>query len=431
MKNKQNILIIGSGGREHALAWKLAQSPRAGKLFVAPGNGGTAEIAENVAILSTDIPAVVKFSLENTIDLVVVTPDDPLAAGMVDALQAAGIRAFGPTKAAAQIEASKAFAKDLMQRQHIPTAAHQTFTDHQSALAHARSAKLPLVVKASGLALGKGVYICRTRQEAETALREIMLDARFGQAGNEVVIEDFLEGEEISIHAFSDGRHAILFPPSQDYKQIGEGDTGPNTGGIGAIMPVPWVTRHLLRQIHNGVVELALEDLRSAGTPFRGCLYPGLMVNNSRANVVEFNARLGDPEAEIYMRLLQSDLLDLIDASIGGSVKSTQPQWADGFAVCVVQVAGGYPESYKKGDVITGIDKANALEGVVVFHANTKQQGGELVTNGGRVLSITAIGKTLQQALDRAYAAAKLTHYNHMYYRRDIGFRVQALGCDS
>lgn len=424
MKNKQKILIIGSGGREHALAWKLAQSPRVGKLYVAPGNAGTAEIAENVPMAADDIVTVVNFAETEHIDLVVVTPDDPLAAGMVNALEEAGIRAFGPRKAAARIEASKAFSKELMKQRGIPTAAHRTFVTFPEAHSYAATCSYPIVVKASGLALGKGVYICSTADEAEAALKEIMLDARFGEAGNEVVIEEFLEGQEVSIHVVSDGNDVVLFPAAQDHKQIGEGDTGPNTGGMGVIAPVPWVTPELIQDIEVTIIEPTLRGLADLGAPFQGCLYPGLMVRNNHPKVLEFNARFGDPETQVYMRLLDSDVLNLLEGSIDGTVEQVRPQWRAGFAVTIVLAAGGYPESYRKGDVITGIDEANKQEGVVVFQAGTVIEDGKLVTSGGRVLNVTAVGDSLQQALDRAYAAIDLIHFEGMYYRKDIGFRV-------
>ena len=425
MKNNQKVLIIGSGGREHAIAWKLAQSPRISKLYVAPGNGGTGEVAQNAAIDISDIPAVIAFAQREQLHLVVVTPDDPLAAGMVDALVTVGIRAFGPTKAAAQIESSKAFAKELMMENNIPTAGYRTFDDYGEALNHVKAAAFPLVIKASGLALGKGVYICKTLDEAETALREIMLDAKFGDAGNQVVIEDFLVGQEISIHAISDGVNVTLFPPSQDYKQIGEGDTGPNTGGMGVIAPVPWLGSDLIKRIESEVVNPALDGLTAVGSPFKGCLYPGLMIQDGKPSVVEFNARFGDPEAQVYMRLMENDLLDLIDASIDGKIADVNVRWSGGFAVCIAMASGGYPGSYSKGYEISGIDEAAKLKGIQIFHAGTTYKEGRLVTNGGRVLNVTSTGETLQAALDQAYAAIELINFQDMYYRRDIGWRVK------
>lgn len=415
------VLVVGSGGREHALIWKLAKSPRIGKLYAAPGNGGIGQLAENVSIPVNDIEAMVAFATSHHVDLTVVAPDDPLAAGMVDRFQAAGLRAFGPTAAATQIEASKVFSKQLMAKQHIPTARFKAFSDAEPALAYIRTQPLPIVVKASGLALGKGVVICQTLKEAEQAVTAIMSEKIFGTAGSEVVIEEFLVGPEISIHALTDGQEFVLLPPAQDHKPIYEHDTGPNTGGMGVIAPVPWVTDEQLAAIAEKIVTPALKGLAADRRTFVGCLYPGLAITDDGPQVIEFNARFGDPETQAYMRLLESDLLDLIDACLDRRIAQTKVVWKPGFAVCIALASGGYPGKYKKGLPITGLEAAAAQPDIVIFHAGTTFDDTTYRTAGGRVLGVSATGSTLQQALDKAYAAAELIHFDGMYYRRDIG----------
>ncbi len=321
---KTNILVIGSGGREHALAWKLAQSPRIGKLYVAPGNGGTRQIAENVAIDAADIDGLIQFVEKNEIGLTVVGPDDPLALGVVDAFQARGLRIFGPTRAAAEIESSKAFAKNLMSEAGIPTATFKTFSEYDKALLYVRKRGAPIVVKASGLALGKGVYVCKTLKEAETALAEIMLDHVHKNAGNEVVVEEFLDGQEISIHAFCDGKTFVLLPSAQDHKPIRDGDKGKNTGGMGTVVPVSWVSAGTLQTLGKQIVRPTLETLAKRGRPFKGLLYPGLKMTSNGPKVLEFNARFGDPETQSYMRLLKTDLLDILEACVNGRSPNSQ-----------------------------------------------------------------------------------------------------------
>jgi phosphoribosylamine--glycine ligase len=423
-----DILIVGSGGREHALAWKLKRSPRIGTLYVAPGNGGTAAIAQNVPIEAMDFQKLAVFAAEKKIGLTIVSSDDPLAGGIVDAFEARGLRIWGPTKAAAQIESSKAFAKDFMKEAGIPTAEFSVFTSAPQALAYARTKSVPLVVKASGLALGKGVYVCQTMLEVETAVDEIMVKRIHKDAGNEVVIEEFLKGEEISIHALTNGSDHILFPPSQDHKRAQDGDKGANTGGMGAIMPVPWVTNEMMAKIESDVVVRAFDMFRKRGIQYKGLLYPGIMVTIDGPKVLEFNARFGDPECQAYMRLLKSDVLDLLEASTDGDLAPLKNsiEWERGFAVNIVLASGGYPEKYETGFPITGIDEAERGEGVVVFHAGTKMQDGRLVTAGGRVLGVSAVAATLKQALDRAYTAINRIEFQGKYFRRDIG--AKALG---
>jgi phosphoribosylamine---glycine ligase len=417
---KQTVLIIGSGGREHALAWKLTASPALDKLYTAPGNAGTAALGDNVALNITDPAAVVAFAKEHDINLVVVAPDDALAAGLVDALTAAGIRAFGPTQAAAGIEASKAFAKQLMAETGVPTAGFATFKLATTAKQYLATRPFPQVVKASGLALGKGVIICQNLAEAEAAIDHIMTDKAFGDAGGTVVIEDFLTGREVSLHAFCDGNTAVLFPPAQDHKQIGTGGTGPNTGGMGTYAPVPWMKPALLRTAQATVVEPVLAGLAAQGTPFRGLLYPGLMVDGVDMKVLEYNARFGDPETQSYLRLLETDLLDVLNACIDGTLDTIDITWSDESAVTVVLASEGYPGPYPKGRPITGIEAAEKQPGVVVFQAGTARKDGQLVTNGGRVLGVSATGATLAEARDRAYAAVKLIAFEGMQWRTDI-----------
>ncbi len=417
---KQNVLVIGAGGREHALAWKLAQSPNIGNLYVAPGNGGTGQVAKNVPIAANDITKLVDFAKANDIDITVVGPDDALAAGCVDAFNAAGLRAYGPTRKAAQIESSKAFAKRLMKSQNIPTAHYATFTDLAEAKKYASGQRAPLVVKASGLALGKGVYICQSIQDAHRALEEIMENKIFGEAGREVVIEQYLTGQEVSIHAFCDGKTAVLFPSAQDHKRVGNGDTGPNTGGMGTFAPVPWVTPELLQQVQDQVVQPVLAGLAAEGEPFKGTIYPGLMVESDAINVLEYNARFGDPETQSYMRLLKSDLLDVVNACVDGNLDNITISWDNAFAVTVVLASGGYPGKYRKGLPITGITRAAAMPDVVVFHAGTSGSDEAVLTNGGRVLCVTATGDTLAKAKAKAYAAANCIEFEGKYLRTDI-----------
>ncbi|MBM3261579.1 phosphoribosylamine--glycine ligase [Candidatus Kaiserbacteria bacterium] len=420
---KKKVLIIGSGGREHALAWKLSQSSQIGKLFVAPGNGGTRHIAENIGIDAINIDELVLFTKSNEIDLTVVGPDDPLARGIVDAFQAQGLRIFGPTRTAAEIEWSKAFAKNLMSEAGIPTAAFEIFNEYDKALAHVRTRGAPIVVKASGLALGKGVYVCNTLAQAETALAEIMLDHVHKDAGKEVVIEEFLDGQEISIHAFCDGKTHVLLPPAQDHKPIHDNDTGKNTGGMGTIAPVSWVSAHALQDIDEHIVRPTLHALAQRERQFSGLLYPGLKMTTSGPKVVEFNARFGDPETQSYMRLLKTDLLDILEACVDGTLAKLTIEWHSGFAACIVIASGGYPDKYKKGLSLRGITDAEHVPGVVVFHAGTTFDG-ELKTSGGRVLGVTAIGNTLHDALDRAYEAVELIEFEGKQYRKDIGAKA-------
>ncbi|OGK13549.1 phosphoribosylamine--glycine ligase [Candidatus Roizmanbacteria bacterium RIFCSPLOWO2_01_FULL_38_12] len=420
---KKNILIIGGGGREHAIGWKLKQSKKVDKLYFAPGNAGTSEIGENIPANILDHQEIVNFAKINLIDMVVVAPEDPLAAGMVDSLNQAGIRAFGPTKNAAQLESSKAFAKDLMKKAGIPTAKFENFSDYKSALKYLSKQQTPIVIKASGLAFGKGVVVAQTMSEAKKALKNIMLDKQHGDAGNTVVIEEYLYGQEISIHAFCDGKTASLFPTSQDHKQIFDHDKGPNTGGMGTIAPVPWVKKNLIEEINKIVVMPILKELQKRHIEYKGCLYPGIMVTEAGIKVLEFNCRFGDPETEPYLRLLKTDLYDIFNACIDGKLKNIKIRWSNQSACCIVLSSRGYPQSSQKDVPISGISDADLQKDVVVFHAATKKQDSGVATNGGRVLAVSATGKTLKYALNKAYKAVKKINFGGMQYRKDIGLR--------
>ena len=418
-----NVLIIGSGGREHALVWKLKQSPRVGKLYVAPGNGGTSLIAENVPIGVMEFDKLAQFASEKKIGLTVVGPDDPLAAGIVDLFHTRGLRIFGPTKEAAQIESSKVFAKQLMQDGKIPTAEFKVFNSYAAASAYVHTHGAPVVVKASELALGKGVYVCATIEEADAALHQIMIDKIHKDAGNEVVVEEYLDGPEVSVHALSDGLSYLMFPPAQDHKRALDNDEGKNTGGMGVLAPVPWVTPDMMAGFETRVIRRTFDALLSRGIQFTGLFYPGLKITLDGPKVLEFNARFGDPECQVYMRLLKSDLLDLLEACTDHRIDDIKRsvEWGRIFAVNIVLASGGYPDAYQTGFPIIGIKEAEKLDGVVVFHAGTTFENNQLVTSGGRVLGVSAVGETLKQALDRAYEAIGKIHFEGMHYRHDIG----------
>ncbi len=419
---KQKILIIGAGGREHAIGWKVAQSPRAGQIYFAPGNAGTASIGINVAISATDIRGLLDFAKKESIDVTLAIPDDPLALGIVDLFRANGLRIFGPTKAAAQLESSKAFSKKFMQAHNLPTAKFATFTNYDEAKEYLNKQSVPIVVKASGLALGKGVIIAETLDEANEALENMMVKKVFGEAGSEVVIEEFMTGPEVSTHAFSDGVTYKAFPTAQDHKKIGEGDEGLNTGGMGTIAPVPFVDEALFAMIKNTIMLPTLVGMEHDSNNYEGVLYPGLMLTSDGPKILEYNARFGDPETQSYMRLLDTDLLDIVDAVIDHKLVELEINWKEGYACTIVLASGGYPENYEKGKVITGIDEAELDTDIVVFHAGTKlNDKGELVTNGGRVLGVSATGATLEEALVKAYKACTKINFEGMYYRHDIG----------
>jgi len=422
MQQKLKILVIGSGGREHAIGWKVTQSPRAGQLYFAPGNAGTDELGLNVDIKATDIPKLLEFAKNEKIDLTLALPDDPLALGIVDEFQANNLRIWGPTKAAAELEWSKAFAKDFMGRHSIPTAGYEVFTDFELAKAHIEKGPIPVVVKASGLALGKGVTVAQTKEEAIDALHKALVVKVFGNAGNEVIIEEYLAGTEISIHAISDGKSWKVFPASQDHKRIYDGNHGPNTGGMGSIAPLPFVDDALMARIEREIIEPTIKGMAEEGRPFVGCLYPGIMLTAEGPKVFEFNSRFGDPEIQTYMRLLDSDILDIIDASIDGKIADMHIDWKKHMYACnIVLASGGYPGEYPKGKVISGIKDAENFPNVVVFYAGVAKKDGTYFTNGGRIFGVSAIGNSLKEALYTAYSAIPEISFEGMQYRKDIG----------
>jgi phosphoribosylamine--glycine ligase len=420
------ILIIGSGGREHAITWSLSQSPSHPELFIAPGNGGTARLGSNVDLDVSDHSAVLAFVAAERIDFVVVGPEQPLVDGLSDTLRANDIPVVGPSAAAARLEGSKAFSKDFMQRHGIPTAAYRTFQEGQleEAQAFIRAEGAPIVVKASGLAAGKGAIVCMTLEEAEAAVTDLLQDGLLGEAGSTVVVESFMQGEEASLFVLTDGTDYVLLPSAQDHKRIGEGDTGPNTGGMGAYAPAPVMTPERLQQAVDRVVEPTLRGMRSEGHPYQGILYVGLMITANGPEVVEYNCRLGDPETQAVLLLLASDPVQLFRALATGSLKDLEVLLHPGASACVVVASNGYPGAYDKGKTIEGIERAEALDGVEVFHAGTRAEaGGRLVTSGGRVLAVSARGESLRQALDRAYAGVDEISFDGAVFRRDIGHR--------
>ena len=412
------VLVVGSGGRERAICWKLKQSPKVTQLFCAPGNGGIAQVAQCVDVKATDVEAMVAWAKDNAMDLVVVAPDDPLALGMVDALEAAGIPAFGPRKNAAIIEASKAFSKELMKKYRIPTARYETFTDLAAAEDYIRAQGAPIVVKADGLALGKGVVVAQTVEEALEAVRAMMVDKRFGESGSKVVIEECMTGPEVTVLAFCDGATVIPMTSSQDHKRAFDGNRGPNTGGMGAISPSPYYTPELAQRCMEEIFQPTVKAMAAEGRPFQGVLYFGLMLTPDGPKVVEYNARFGDPECQAVLSLLDSDLLDIFLACREGRLDAADIRWKPGAACCLVLASGGYPGSYGKGYPITGLDQ---VKNATVFHAGTAQKDGQIVTNGGRVLGVTAVASTLEEAIDAAYAAANPIHFQDMTFRHDIG----------
>jgi phosphoribosylamine--glycine ligase len=424
-----NVLILGNGGREHALAWKLAQSSGITKVFVAPGNAGSATEAgvENVAIDALDFPALADFAKNNDVGLTVVGPEAPLVAGVVDYFSARGLRAFGPRKAAAQLEGSKAFTKDFLARHNIPTAAYQNFTDVDAAIAYVRQQGTPIVIKADGLAAGKGVIIPQTQEEAESTIRDMLSGNKFGDAGSRVVIEQFLLGEEASFIVMVDGEHVLPFATSQDHKARDDGDKGPNTGGMGAYSPAPVVTPDIHDRVMQQVIMPTVRGMAAEGNPYTGFLYAGLMIDDhGNPFVIEFNCRFGDPEAQPVMMRLQSDLADLCQAAIDGRLDQKHAEWDPRAAIGVVLAAGGYPDAYDKGAVISGLDKASQSGHGKVFHAGTALKDGKVVTNGGRVLCAVALGDTVTNAQKAAYQLAENIHWDRIYYRKDIGHRAIA-----
>ena len=425
-----NILIIGNGGREHALAWKAAQSPLADKVYVAPGNAGTALEAnlENVAIAATDIPALVAFAQSHDIGLTIVGPEAPLVIGVVDAFQAAGLKIFGPSQAAAQLEGSKAFTKDFLARHRIPTAEYENFTEVEPALAYVRRKGAPIVIKADGLAAGKGVIVAMTLQEAEEAVRDMLAGNAFGDAGHRIVVEEFLDGEEASFIVMVDGENVVPMATSQDHKRVGDGDTGPNTGGMGAYSPAPVVTDEIHQRAMAQVIWPTVRGMAAEGNTYVGFLYAGLMIAaDGQPKVIEFNCRFGDPETQPIMLRLRSDLVELCLAGAEGRLNEKSSDWDERPALGVVLAAGGYPGDYRNGEVIQGLPQQESADGKV-FHAGTRLQGNDVVTSGGRVLCVTALGDTVAQAQQRAYQLAEGIEWPGSFCRKDIGYRAIARG---
>ncbi|MEW6449378.1 MAG: phosphoribosylamine--glycine ligase [Pseudomonadota bacterium] len=420
-----NILLLGSGGREHALAWKIAASPLTDKLYCAPGNAGIAQEAELVGLDITDHAAVIAFCKEKTIDFVVVGPEAPLVAGIVDDLEAAGFKTFGPTKNAAQLEGSKGFTKDLCRANNIPTGAYERFSDIQSAMHYVRQQGAPIVIKADGLAAGKGVVVAMTLAEAEAAV-DMMFSGGMGAAGAEVVVEEFLQGEEASFFALCDGENAIALASAQDHKRVGDGDTGPNTGGMGAYSPAPVMTDEITKRTMDEIILPTVRAMKAMGTPYKGVLFAGLMITKDGPKLIEYNARFGDPETQVLMLRLMSDFLPALIAARDGQLKNFDLRWYPDAALTVVMAAKGYPGDYKRGTTIEGLYDASQVEGVEIFHAGTKQDGQKITANGGRVLNVSALGKNVTQAQARAYQAVDRIQWPEGFCRRDIGWQAVA-----
>ena len=419
------ILIIGGGGREHAIAWKLSKSPRVEKIYCAPGNAGIAEIAECVNIGVMEFDRQGAFAKEHGIDLTVVAPDDPLAAGAVDAFEAAGLRAFGPRANAAILEGSKAFSKDLMKKYNIPTAAYETFTDPEEAIKYLETARMPIVLKADGLALGKGVLICSNLEEAKEGVRTLMLDKQFGSAGDEIVIEEFMTGREVSVLSFVDGKTIKIMTSAQDHKRAKDGDQGLNTGGMGTFSPSPFYTSEVDAFCREKIYQPTVDAMRAEGREFKGIIFFGLMPTEDGPKVLEYNARFGDPETQVVLPRMKNDLADLFEACIDGTLDQVELEFEDNAAVCVVLASDGYPEHYEKGYPISGLERFKDADGYFVFHAGTKlNDQGQIVTNGGRVLGVTATGGNLKEARANAYKATEWVEFGNKYMRNDIGHAI-------
>ena len=415
------VLIVGSGGREHAIAWSVAESPKVDKIYCAPGNAGIAEFAECVNIKAMEFDKLVAFAKENAIDLTIIGMDDPLVGGVVDAFESEGLRVFGPRKNAAIIEGSKAFSKDLMKKYKIPTAAYENFTDPDEAIKYLETAKMPIVLKADGLALGKGVLICNTLEEAKEGVKTLMLDKQFGDAGNEIVIEEFMTGREVSVLAFCDGKTIKCMTSAQDHKRAKDGDQGLNTGGMGTFSPSPFYNDEVEAFCEKYVYQSTIDAMASEGRPFTGILFTGLMITEDGPKVLEYNARFGDPEAQVVLPRMKNDIIDVMEACIDGKLSDVELEFEDNAAVCVVLASDGYPEKYDKGFEIKGLDTFKDKDGYYVFHAGTKFDGDKIVTNGGRVLGVVAKGENLKAARANAYKATEWIDFANKYKRNDIG----------
>ncbi len=423
-KKKLNVLVVGSGGREHALAWAISKSPKCGELFCAPGNGGIADLATCVDIAAEDIHGLVEFCLDNAIDLVVVGPEGPLVAGLVDHLEDEGIKAFGPSAAAAMLEGSKGLTKDICGKYDIPTADYARFDECDAAKEYIRIKGAPIVIKADGLAAGKGVILCRNENEAYAAIDHIMTESAFGDAGAEVVIEEFLTGEEASFFALVDGEHALALVAAQDHKAAFDGDEGPNTGGMGAYSPTPVVDAAMVATIMETIIEPTVQGMKAEGTPYKGVLFAGLMLTDDGPQLIEYNCRFGDPECQALMMRLESDLLDVLLAVTDGTLDKVSLKWRDEAALTVVMAAQGYPDKYQKGSEIKGISAAEEIDGVMVFHAGTQRDGDAIIANGGRVLGVTALASSVAKAQKLAYQAVGKIDWPEGFNRTDIGWRA-------
>ena len=417
------VLVIGSGGREHALVWKIKQSPKVEKIFCAPGNAGTSEFADNIPIAADDIEGLLQFAMKKEIGLTVVGPEQPLVMGIVDRFEVKGLRIFGPSASAAELEGSKSFSKDIMQKYGLPTAEYKIFTSAESATKYIQAKNCPLVVKADGLAAGKGVLLCRSSREALVAVDTIMRQRLFGEAGDQIVVEEFLEGQEISVLAFSDGQTVLLMDSAQDHKAVYDGDIGPNTGGMGAYSPAPVFTELMRQKVRDKIMLPMVRAMQQEGRTYKGILYAGLMLTKTGPQILEFNARFGDPETQPLMVRMETDIIPLFEACIDGTLGQCQVNWKNKSSVCVVMTAEGYPSAYQKGEIISGLQNANSTPEVVVFHAGTKEQDGKVLTNGGRVLGVTATGANTESAIQRAYDAVGKVNWRGVHYRKDIGSR--------
>ncbi|MCI8514702.1 MAG: phosphoribosylamine--glycine ligase [Lachnospiraceae bacterium] len=421
------VLIIGSGGREHTLAWKISKSPKVDKIYCAPGNAGIAEYAECVPIGAMELEKLADFAEEKKVGLTVIGMDDPLVAGIVDVFEARGLRVFGPRKNAAILEGSKAFSKDLMKKYRIPTAAYETFEEAEKALAYLETAPMPVVLKADGLALGKGVLICETLSEAREGVKSIMTDKKFGEAGNRMVVEEFLTGREVSVLSFVDGDTIRIMTSAQDHKRAKDNDEGLNTGGMGTFSPSPFYTEEVDAFCREHIYQATVDAMKAEGRPFKGVIFFGLMLTEKGPRVLEYNARFGDPEAQVVLPRMENDMVDVMEACIDGRLKDIELKFEDNAAACVVLASDGYPLAYEKGKKITGLDtvKAREEDGYYVFHAGTRFENGSIVTNGGRVLGVTAVGKNLREARAKAYEAAEWVNFSNKYMRRDIGKAIE------
>jgi phosphoribosylamine---glycine ligase len=415
------VLIIGSGGREHALAWKISQSKKVEKLYCAPGNAGISQLAECVDIKSDDIPGLKKFVSDNKIGLTIVGPEAPLAAGIIDEFKKDGLKIFGPSKAAAKLEGSKLFAKEMMKKFDVPTAGYAEFTDERQAIKHLQVSDFPIVIKADGLAAGKGVVVASEFEEAEEAVHRMLVEKEFGAASSKIIIEECLVGPEASILAFSDGLHYTVMQSAQDHKRVFDNDMGPNTGGMGAYSPAPVVTEKILKEVEEKVFKRMIDGMRKEGAPFVGILYAGIMITKDGPKVLEFNVRFGDPETQPILMRLKTDLIDIIEHILDGKLDKIAIEWEKKAAVCVVLASKGYPGDYEKGKEISGLDDAKTLKDAVIFHAGTLLKNGKIVTSGGRVLGVTAMADTIESAINRAYSVVHMVKFDGMHYRSDIG----------